>query len=66
MNDLLRSLDQGSVSVLNLLDLSAAFDTVDHTILLQRLEHIFGIYDTALHRFSSYLTNRTQAITVNN
>ena len=66
MNDLLRSLDHGNISVLTLLDLSAAFDTTDHTILLQRFEHAFGIHDTALHWFSSYLTNRTQTVTVNN
>ena len=66
MNDLLRSLDHGNVSVLTLLDLSAAFDTTDHTIPLHHLEHVFGIHDTALHWFSSYLTNRTQTVTVNN
>ena len=66
MNDLLRSPDHGNVSVLTLLDLSAAFDTIDHTILLHRLEHVFGIQDTALHWFSSYLTKRTQTVTVNN
>ena len=66
MNDLLCSLDHGNASVLTLLDLSAAFDTIDRTILLRRLEHVFGIHDTALHWFSSYLTNRTQTVTVNN
>ena len=66
MNDLLRSLDRENVSVLPLLDLSAAFDTIDHTILLHRLEHVFGIHNTAFHWFSSYLTNRTQTVTVNN
>ena len=66
MNDLLHSLDHGNVSVLTLLDLSAAFGTIDHTILFQCLEHGFGIHDTAVHWFSSYLTNRTQTETVNN
>ena len=66
MNDLLRSLDQWDVFVFTLLDLSAAFDTIDHTILLHRLDHVFGIHDAALHWFSSYLTNRTLTVTVNN
>ena len=41
INDFLHSLDQGNVSVLTLLGLSAAFDIIDHTILLKRLEHVF-------------------------
>ena len=66
MNDLLRSLDHGNVSVLTLLDLSAAFGTTDNTILLQRLEHVSCMHDTALNWFSSYLTNRIQTVIVNN
>ena len=45
-NDLLLASDSGLVSVLVLLDLSAAFDTIDHNILLQRLEHVIGIKGT--------------------
>ncbi|WP_374210557.1 reverse transcriptase domain-containing protein, partial [Thiolapillus sp.] len=47
------------------MDLSAAFDTIDHCILLDRLQHMYGISGTALSWFSSYLTNRTQSVIVN-
>ncbi|TWW71520.1 putative RNA-directed DNA polymerase from transposon X-element [Takifugu flavidus] len=47
-NDLLIASDHGLVSMLVLLDLSAAFDTVDHSILLHRLEHVIGIKGTSL------------------
>ena len=66
VNDLLLSLDDGNVTLLTLLDLSAAFDTIDHAILLQRLQHDFGIQDIALDWFSSYLTGRTQSVTIQN
>ena len=38
-SDILKSIDNGNISVLALLDLSAAFDTIDHSILLNRLKH---------------------------
>ncbi|XP_076841983.1 uncharacterized protein LOC143486075 [Brachyhypopomus gauderio] len=64
INDLLLSSDSGSLTILLLLDLSAAFDTVKHSILLNRLESI-GITNTALAWFKSYLSDRFQYITIN-
>ncbi|KAF7688167.1 hypothetical protein HF521_014173 [Silurus meridionalis] len=65
VNDLLLASDQGFVSLLVLLDLSAAFDTIDHTILLARLENVVGIKGTALSWLRSYLTDRYQFVDVN-
>jgi len=59
-NALVRSIDSGNVSMLVLLDLSAAFDTVDHNILLSVLDIQFSIHDTALDWFRSYLAGRFQ------
>jgi len=58
--DILRALDNGDVAVLTLLDLSAAFDTVDHVLLLRRLETSYGIGGYALRWFMSYLSGCTQ------
>ena len=63
-NDLLTASDSGFVSILHLLDLSAAFDTIDHNILLTRLENTFGVCDLAVSFFCSCLQGRTQAVTV--
>ena len=62
-NDLVRSFDTGKIDLLVLLDLSAAFDTVDHNILLSILSNRFSINSTALRWFQSYLTDRTQYFT---
>lgn len=66
VNDLLLAMDQNKVSLLLLLDLSAAFDTVDHQILLSRLQNTFGIQSTALQWFRSYLLDRKQFVSVGN
>ena len=51
--------------ILVLLDLSAAFDTVNHDLLLSRLEKRFGITGTVLNWFKSYLCCRTQFVSIN-
>ena len=55
-------MDDGKISVLVLLDLSAAFDTSDHEILLHHLHKVFGFGDTVLSWFQSYLENRTKTV----
>ena len=50
-NDILLFLDQGGATILVLLDLSAAFDTVDHSILLSRIESALGVNGSALQWF---------------
>ena len=55
---MLNAIDNGNLSLLTLLDLSAAFDTIDHPILLERLESSFGIDRLPLKWVKSYLSNR--------
>ena len=66
VNDLLLASDFENVSVLTFFGLSAAFNTVGHSILLSRLEHTFGIYGTALSWFMLYLCDRFQTMSINN
>ena len=63
-NDIVSAIDNQSYVILLLLDLSAAFDTVDHKILLQRRSCRFGIKGKALSWFKSYLENRKQIVNV--
>ena len=63
-NDLLCSLDERKAVILVLLDMSEAFDTIDHGIMLSRLRDRFGISGTALKWFESCMENRTQNIQV--
>ncbi|KAK3754683.1 hypothetical protein QZH41_015382 [Actinostola sp. cb2023] len=62
-NDVLRAIDD---VILLLLDLSAAFDTVDHGILLSRLSNCYGIEGTVHKWFSSYLCDRRQLVVIEN
>ena len=63
-NEILTGIDNGEVVMLVLLDLSAAFDTIDHNILFERLENMYGIKGTVLKWFKSYLTDRTQSTVI--
>ncbi|XDV17601.1 hypothetical protein PO909_023435 [Leuciscus waleckii] len=58
-NDLQMASDAGLCSVLVLLDLSSAFDTVDHHIMIRRLREWVGISGVALDWFTSYLSDRS-------
>ena len=60
--DILSALDAGSSAILLMLDLSVAFDTIDHDILLSRLFKIYGITGNELDWFRSYLTGRIQRV----
>ena len=64
-NDILMSMDEQHVTLLVLLDLSAAFDTIHHDKLIGRLESDLGITDNALAWFKSYLSDRFQRVSVN-
>ena len=62
--DILDALDRGSMVVLIMTDLSAAFDTLDHPILLERFSHSFGIREEALGWIASYLAGRSQCVAI--
>ena len=63
-SDIAEALDRGSMVALIMIDLSAAFDTLDHQTLLARFENTFGITGNSLAWVSSYLTDRSQRVVV--
>uniref|UniRef100_A0A672ZSA2 Reverse transcriptase domain-containing protein n=1 Tax=Sphaeramia orbicularis TaxID=375764 RepID=A0A672ZSA2_9TELE len=65
-SDILMAADSGKSTVLVLLDLSSAFDTVDHTIMIERLRDLVGMSGPVLDWFSSYLTSRSFTVSINN
>ena len=64
-NNILRTRNQGGAPILVLLDLSAAFDIIDHSILLSKMESVLGVKGSALQLFKSYLLGREQRIKIN-
>ena len=64
-NDIMLSLGKGENVFLVLLDLSAAFDTVNHSLLLARLQKSYGIGGTVLQWLNSYFSQRTQSVNIN-
>ena len=64
--DILDANDRKEVTCQVMLDLSTAFDTICHKLLINCLKYYFGITDTILQWISSYLTNRSQRVMVCN
>ena len=64
-NCLLGNADEGRMPILTLFDLSAAFDALDHSILLARLHDIFDISGKSFEWFSSYFSDRFSSFSVN-
>ena len=64
-DDILKAMDSGRCVITVLMDLSSAFDTVDHDRLKIQLHNEIGLRDVALRWFSSYLTDRHQAVSIN-
>ena len=63
-NDILLSIDQGGSEILVLLDLSSAFDTIDHAVLFDLWQDTFVISATALSLLKLYLHDQTHGVQI--
>ena len=66
VDELLMECDNNNPTLILLLDLSAAFDTIDQNKLLKILHHEIGIRGKAFEWFTSYLANRSQRVKIEN
>ena len=64
LDNIFHAIDTGSSTVLISLDLSSAYDTIEHSTLLNRLQNSFGITGLALAWFQSYISNRHQFVRI--
>ena len=62
LSDILLALDSGNLAMLTLLDLSAAFDSVDHDTFMRPLQTKYGLEGVVADCFASYLSGRTQYV----
>ena len=63
-SDILEAMDKQMVTCVLLLDASAAFDTISHKILLERLSNMFGLRESVLSWIESYITGRKQKVVI--
>lgn len=66
LNVVLMNLDQGMSCAAVYIDLSKAFDVIDHRLLLHKVAHMFNFSDRSCNLLSSYLSQRYQCVTFNN
>ena len=63
-NDIMETIDSGKITILTALDMSAAFDTLDHITFLHRLQHTFGLSGYIIAWIQSYLTDRSSFVEI--
>ena len=63
-NDIMENIDSGKITILTALDMSAAFDTLDHITLLHRLQHTFGLSGYVISWIRSYLIDRSSFVKI--